>query len=316
MARASDERTINGPHIYAAGALISQTGGHGDIHSFPLDCIVHAGESMGLGKLCDGVPECMKAVRKQLRLDAKVIKVAASGGVMSELDHPLHQQFSEDELRAMVQEAARAERIVAAHCHGKPGIMAALNAGCRTIEHGSFLDEEAADLMLQRGAILDPTRFVVERLMRFAKSSGLPESSYRKLVGLSEAHKHPMRMAVKKGVKIAMGTDIMNSGDEAALPWGMNATELGYLVEAGMSPLQAIQAGTSTGPETLGPQAPKSGQLKKGYDADVIAVAVSPLPDVTVLSLPKNITHVWKSGKLVKQPARQCEGMTHRIPIA
>jgi len=201
-------------------------------------------------------------------------------------------------------EAARAERIVAAHCHGKPGIMAALKAGVRTIEHGSYLDDEAADLMLEKGATLVPTRFIIERLLKFAKQAGLPDYSYKKLVAISDAHKRAMRLAVRKGVKIALGTDINSSGENTAVPWGMNAQELGYLVEAGMSPLQAIQAATANGPPTLGPQAPRSGLLKDGYDADVIAVTANPLSDVMVLASPQNVTHVWKSGKVVKQSAR------------
>src|SRR6267143_3569496 len=304
LAKASDEGTINAPHIYGSGAPLSQTGGHGDIHSFPVDFVIQVGETWGLGVLCDGVPECLKAVRNQLRAGAKLIKICASGGVLSELDHPLHQQFSFEEMRAMVEEAGRAERIVAAHCHGKPGIMAALNAGCRTIEHGTFLDMEAAELMIEKNAILVPTRFVFDRLLKTAKQSGIPDYAYQKLAAISEQHRQAVQLAVKKKIKIALGTDIFTSGLDTAVPWGMHAHELGHLVEAGMSPLQAIQAATSVAPETLGPQAPRSGQLKAGYDADVIAVSKTPLSDVTVLASPENVTHVWKSGRLLKEPSK------------
>lgn len=297
ISKVSAEDTISAPNIYAAGGVLSQTGGHGDFHSFPLDFVLRVGESLGLGVLCDGVPECLKAVRSQLRLGARLIKICASGGVMSELDNPIHQQFSDEEMRAIVEEAARAERIVAAHCHGKPGIMAALRAGCKTIEHGTYLDEEAAELMVEKGAILVPTRFAYERGLKLGKQSGIPDYSYQKLAAVSESHKQAMRLAVKKGVKIALGTDIFTTGEE----WGMNAHELGYLVEAGMSPLQAIQAATSIGPETLGPQAPKSGQLEPGYDADMISLSRNPLTDVKVLASPQNVTRVWKAGKIMKQ---------------
>jgi len=302
LARLTEEGSVRGPQIYGSGAILSQTGGHGDYHSYPLDFIVEAAESIGMGALCDGIPECLKAVRKQLRLGAKVIKICGSGGVMSEVDHPKHQQFSDEELVAIVQEAARAERVVAAHCHGKPGIMAALKAGCATIEHGSFLDEESADLMLRKGAILIPTRFIDERLLKYGQQTGLPDVSYKKLVACSDSHKQAVRLAVKKGVKVALGTDIFSSGDETVVPWGMNGSELGYLVEAGMTPLEAIQAATSMGPQTVGPQAPMSGVLKTGYDADIIALAANPLQDLSVLAGPKNVTHVWKAGKLLKQP--------------
>jgi len=302
MARVVDEGTVNGPHIYGAGAILCQTGGQADYHSFPLDFISQFNESIGMGTLSDGVPECLKAVRRQLRLNARVIKLCASGGVMSELGSPSDQQFSDEEQRAIVQEAARAQRVVAAHCHGKAGILAALRAGCATIEHGTYLDEEAADLMLEKGAILVPTRYIMERLLDSTKQAGLPEMSYKKLLMMSDTHKQAMRLAVKKGVTIALGTDIYSTGDESVAPWGANANELAFLVEAGMSPLQAIQAATSVGPRTLGPQAPKSGMLREGYDADIIAISKSPLQDVSVLANPKNITHVWKAGKLVKQP--------------
>ncbi|MFV1999027.1 MAG: amidohydrolase family protein, partial [Acidimicrobiia bacterium] len=166
---------VSGPTVYGAGRIISTTGGHGDLHAVPLDAL-H--EIEGIGLLADGVPEVIKAVRTNLRKNARVIKICASGGVMSEVDHPIHQQFSHEELVAMVAEAGRAERIVAAHCHGKPGIMAALEAGVVTIEHGSFMDEEAADLMVDKGAIYVPTRFVVDQLL--GMEDILPPYAYRK----------------------------------------------------------------------------------------------------------------------------------------
>jgi len=302
LAAVVDEGTVTGPHIYGAGAGLSQTGGHGDLHAFPLE-VVHALEAaVGYLRLCDGVPECLKAVREQLRAGAKVIKVLASGGVMSELDHPAHAQFSHDELRAIVEDAARADRVVAAHCHGKAGILAALQAGCRTIEHGTYLDEEAADLMLERHAILVPTRFILEQLVAYATEASVPEYALRKAKVVAEDHGKALRLAVRKGVRIAVGTDIFMSGDATPIRWGMNGRELGHLVEAGMKPLQAIEAATANGPATLGPLAPRSGVLKAGFDADVIGVARDPLADIRVLADPANVTHVWKSGRLVKSP--------------
>ena len=166
LAPVVDEGSLVGPTIYGAGAVLSTTGGHGDVHAIPLDFYEALGDhGRILGRLCDGPAECTKAVREQLRKNARVIKICASGGVMSEVDHPIHQQFSDEELAAIVSEAARAERVVAAHCHGKPGIMAALRAGVKTIEHGTYLDEEAAELMKEKDAILVATRFVVEELM-------------------------------------------------------------------------------------------------------------------------------------------------------
>ncbi|HEY8472243.1 MAG TPA: amidohydrolase family protein, partial [Natronosporangium sp.] len=157
LARPVEEGLLVGPRIYPAGAILSTTGGHGDLHSHPLPWVHDFAEAGGELRLADGPAECARATREQLRRNAKVIKVCASGGVMSEVDHPIHQQFTDAELRAIVEVAGMADRVVAAHCHGKPGIMAALAAGVRTIEHGTYLDEEAAAAMRETGAILVPT---------------------------------------------------------------------------------------------------------------------------------------------------------------
>src|SRR5205823_3679071 len=141
LARVVAEGTVRGPHIYGAGGALSQTGGHGDLHTFPLDFVHDVLRRTGFSYLCDGVPECLKAVRMQLRVGGKVIKVLGAGGIGGQPEHPGHGEILAGEPEAIVAEAARADRVVAAHCHGKPGIMAALRAGCRTIEHGTFLDE-------------------------------------------------------------------------------------------------------------------------------------------------------------------------------
>ena len=214
--------------------------------------------------------------------------------MLSEIDHPIHQQFSHEELVAIVTEAERAERVVAAHCHGNPGIVAALRAGARTIEHGSYLDEESAQMMVDTGAILVPTRFVVAALLEMKDT--LPPYAYRKGVMIAERHAMAMKIAVAAGVKIAMGTDIFVSGPM----YGKNSMEIKLLIDAGMSPLEAIEAATANGPETLGPQAPKSGQLREGYAADVIALDANPLEDHSIWGNPDRVTHVWKSGELVK----------------
>lgn len=301
IARVVDEGTLPGPHIYGGGAMLSPTAGHGDLHMFPTSYIHALGASGYYFQLCDGVDECLRGVRNQLRLGAKVIKVCASGGVMSEVDHPLHQQFSDDELRTIVAEAGRAERIVAAHCHGKAGIMAALRAGCGTIEHGSYLDAEAVELILEKKAILVPTRYILERLIALGPKMNIPDYAYRKVVALGDEHKKSLQLAIRKRVRIALGTDIWSTGDGTIAPWGQNAQELVHLVEAGMKPLQAIEAATANGPLTLGRQGPKSGQLKEGYEADVITVRKDPSADVDILTSPQNLIQIWKSGNPVKR---------------
>jgi imidazolonepropionase-like amidohydrolase len=219
---------------------------------------------------------------------------------MSDVDDPKHQQFSDEELRAIVDEAARGERIVAAHAHGKEGILAALRAGCGTIEHGTYLDEEVAETMVAQEAVLVPTRFVIERLTKHAKEAGVPDYTYDKFVVVERQHAKALRLAVKKGVRIALGTDIWMSDPESANPWGANARELLHLVNAGMTPLRAIEAATAMGPLTLGPQAPRSGRLHAGFDADVLALAKNPLSDIEILMSPENIVQIWKAGRRMK----------------
>ena len=291
LAPAAADGSIRSPHIYAAGRILSTTGGHGDIHALPLDFVHQITCSHGFSILCDGVPEVTKAVRINLRKNAKLIKICASGGVMSEIDHPMHQQFSDEELRAIVEEAARSERIVAAHCHGTAGVMAAVKAGCHTIEHGSFLTEEACDLMVEQGTMLVPTRFVNEALL--PRLEMLPRYAYEKGMIVTEAHAMSMKLAIAKGVKIAAGCDIFVSGEM----YGESSLEIMHLINAGMTDLEAIEAATANGPETLGPQAPQSGQLVEGYDADVVAFDANPLDDRSIWGDPDRVTHVWQSGE-------------------
>jgi imidazolonepropionase-like amidohydrolase len=298
LAAAIDEGAIPGPRIHGAGAILSTTGGHADVHSLPLDWVHQIEGVAGLGIICDGVPEVLRAVRMNLRANARLIKICASGGVASEVDHPIHQQFSDEELRAIVGEATRADRLVAAHCHGKPGIMAALRAGVMTIEHGSYLDEEAADLMVETGAILVPTRFVIDQLLENADQ--LPGYVYEKAIAVADHHEAAMKIAVAKGVKIAAGCDIFVSGDT----YGRNGSEIVNLINAGLTDLEAIEAATARAPETLGPQAPRSGRLEVGYDADVITLDANPLDDRSVWGEPDRVTHVWKAGAQAKATDR------------
>jgi imidazolonepropionase-like amidohydrolase len=298
LARAVTEGVLDGPAIYAAGAILSTTGGHADLHSFHLDWMDHWTRQHGTMRLADGPDECVKATREQLRLNAKVIKVCASGGVLSEVDDPIHQQFTVAELRAIVEVAGLADRVVAAHCHGKPGIMAALRAGVRTIEHGTYLDDECCDAMRESAAILVPTRTIVEDIL--ANKEGVPPYALAKLEAIADIHAQAVTRAYERGVTIAMGTDIGLTGPDLPNSWGQNGSEPGYLVKLGLTPLEAIEAATATGPLTLGPQAPRSGQLAEGYDADVITLDADPLTDIGVLADPGHVTGVWTGGRRVK----------------
>jgi imidazolonepropionase-like amidohydrolase len=194
--------------------------------------------------------------------------------------------------------AGLADRVVAAHCHGKPGIMAALRAGVRTIEHGTYLDDECCDAMRETGAILVPTRTIVEDIL--ANAGDVPDYALVKLEAIAGIHAQAVSRAYEHGVTIAMGTDIGLTGPGLPNSWGQNGSEPGYLVKLGMTPLEAIEASTATGPLTLGPQAPRSGQLADGYDADVITLDADPLADIGVLADPARVTAVWTAGRQVK----------------
>jgi imidazolonepropionase-like amidohydrolase len=298
LARAVTEGILDGPAIYPAGAILSTTGGHGDLHCYPLSWVTEFGRQDGTLRLADGTAECMRAVREQLRAGARVIKVCASGGVLSEIDSPIHQQFTGAELRTIVEIAALADRVVAAHCHGKPGIMAAIEAGVQTIEHGSYLDEEACDAMAESGVILVPTRSIIEDILK--NLDKVPPYAAAKLSALAARHADAVRMAIERGVTVAMGTDIGLTGMDLPNSWGTNGSELAHLVALGMTPLQAIAAATAVAPRTLGPQAPQSGQLADGFDADLITLDADPLADISVIAKPEHITGVWRAGRRVK----------------
>jgi len=298
LSRAVNEGVLAGPSVYAAGSILSTTGGHADLHSYPLGWVHDFGQHCGELRLADGEAECLRAVREQLRKNAKLIKICASGGVMSEIDNPIHQQFTTAEMRTIVEVAGMADRAVAAHCHGKPGMMAAIEAGVRTVEHGTYADDEVRAAMRETGTILVPTRTIVEDIL--ANLAAVPDYVAEKLVTIAATHAEAMSLAIEQGVTVAMGTDIAVTGRDLPNSWGNNGAEVVYLAKLGMTPLQAIEAATATAPATLGPQAPRSGQLAEGYDADVITIGADPLADISVLGRPEHITGVWKAGRKVK----------------
>jgi imidazolonepropionase-like amidohydrolase len=298
LARAVAEGVLTGPTIYPAGSILSTTGGHADLHSYPLDWVNDFGHHCGELRLADGPADCMRAVREQLRKNAKVIKICASGGVLSEIDDPIHQQFTVAEMRVIVEVAGLAERVVAAHCHGKPGMMAAIEAGVATIEHGTYADDEVRQAMRETGTILVPTRTIVEDIL--ANLHAVPDYAAAKLTTIAKIHAEAITAAIEQGVTIAMGTDIGVTGLDLPNSWGTNGIEVVHLARLGMTPLQAIEAATATAPATLGPQAPRSGKLEAGFDADVITVSADPLADISLLGRPEHITGVWTAGRRVK----------------
>ena len=302
VALAIDDGSIVGPNVYSSGACLSQTAGHGDLFEIPAgDALLNYGvrqvsaghHGSAQSVLCDGADECRRAVRLQIRRGAKCIKILASGGVLSRDDNPLYAQFCPAELDAIVDEANRMERTVAAHVHGKPGIVAAVKAGVTSVEHVSFADEECVELMKKHGTIYVATRTIVELLLETG-GKGLERKIWDKAKLVGANHMSAYKLAVGAGLTVALGTDTS--------PGFNMAMELEYAVQAGMSNLEAIKAATANGPLTVKGQVPKTGQLKAGYVADMIGVWEDPVEDVKVLQNKDYIGWVWKGAKLFKGP--------------
>jgi imidazolonepropionase-like amidohydrolase len=289
--RAVADGLVPGPRLQISVTLLSQTGGHGDgwfasgqqVHFWP----VHPGAPDGLA---DGPEELRRKVRELVRAGADVIKVATTGGVLSPSDDPRHAHFREDELVALVAEAAAAGRWVMAHALGADGIKAAVRAGIRSIEHGVYLDDEAIELMLERGTWLVPT-LVAPRGVLAAAAAGvpLPDAAVRKAAEVGEAHADSFRRAVAAGVKVAMGTD------SGVIPHGRNLAELELMAKGGMAPEAVLQATTASAAALMGLEA-ELGTLEPGKRADVVAVDGDPFELAT---LPDRVAAVWQDGRLV-----------------
>jgi imidazolonepropionase-like amidohydrolase len=289
--RAVADGLVPGPRLQISVTLLSQTGGHGDgwfasgqqVRFWP----VHPGAPDGL---VDGPEQLRRKVRELVRAGADVIKVATTGGVLSPSDDPRHAHFREDELVALVAEAAAAGRWVMAHAQGADGITAAVRAGIRSIEHGIFLDDEAIELMLERGTWLVPT-LVAPRGVLAAAAAGvpLPDAAVRKAAEVCEAHADSFRRAVAAGVKVAMGTD------SGVTPHGRNLAELELMAKGGMAPAAVLQATTTSAAALMGLEA-ELGTLEPGKRADVVAVDGDPFELAT---LPDRVAAVWQDGRLV-----------------
>ena len=265
---------VPGPRIIASGESVSVHGGHGDINGYR-DDIMHmfTGES-----ICSGPEDCMRAVRLQVRSGADIIKITATGGVLSNTAAGLGQQFSDDELAAIVGAAHRMGRQVTAHAHGADGINAFLRAGGDSIEHGTYLDDESIRLMRREGVYLVPTLMAGDFVGRIASG---PDNFFTPAQTAKALEAGPkmldmVRRAHAGGVRIAFGTD---SGVSAH---GDNAGEFALMVRAGMTPLETIQAATVNAADHLRISG-EAGRIATGMPADLIAVSGDPLADVTEL---------------------------------
>jgi len=280
---------IPGPTIVAAGRGMSITGGHGDGSNNTNRDITQIVRERSNNN-CNGADECRRAVREQISQGADVIKFAATGGVNSNIAGGLNQQMFADEMKAIIDTAHMFGRKVAAHAHGQNGIKAALEAGVDSIEHGTYTDAQTNALFKKSGAWLVPTMIAPHAALAQARAGARSKNTLMKAEEAVAAHGKNIGAAIKEGVRIAFGTDTGVSDH------GKNAQEFALLVKAGMTPASAIRAATVDA-ATLLDRVTTIGSIEPGKDADIIAVAVSPLNDVTEL---ERIRFVMRRGVVHK----------------
>lgn len=271
-----------GPRMLTAAHGIGSPGGHFDQLSFPPDRVRPEGPIQGI---CSGPEDCREAVRYQMKWGADLIKIAASGGVLSESDPVDVPQLTLEEMKAIISEAHAWRRKVAAHCHGDAAARLAIEAGVDSIEHGSFLTEDTLKIMKAKGVYLVPTRITVEWVQKEAES--YPPNIAAKARAAAAAHTAMMKNALRIGVPIALGTDA------GVYPHGMNGQEFGLYVNLGMTPAQALLSGTRDDARLLGVEG-EVGTLEAGKVADIVAVPGNVLADIRATEHPLLVMHLGR----------------------
>jgi len=284
---AINQGLIDGPTIFAAGSAISATGGHGDVDGVKPELL----ELWTPETICDGPYSCRQAVREAIKYGADWIKITATGGVLSDTGTGLGQQLTDDELVEIMDTAHNLGVKVAAHAHGADGINAALRAGVDSIDHGTFLDDESIRLFLETGAYLVPTLLPGIKIPETMEGNPFFTDDIKaKAYAAGEAAMTNIGRAFAAGVKVAFGTD------SAVTPHGLNGEEFYYMVQAGMSEMEAIYSATVAAAELLS-QSDVIGSIEPGKHADIIATSNSPLEDITEL---ERVSSVIKAGKMIK----------------
>ena len=277
LRNARNQGLINGPEFLVSGKCLTMTGGHGWF----------------MGRECDGVDEVRKAAREQLKAGADIIKIMATGGIMTAGVEPGAQQLNFDELRAAIEEANKAGKKTATHAQGSTGIMNAVRAGIDSVEHGIFLTDEVIELMLKNGTYLVPTLVAPYAIFKGGVEAGIPAYAVEKTKASITSHNESFAKAYKAGVKIAMGTDAgtpLNKTD-------MSCLELKLMMDAGASAMDVILFSTRNAANLLGIDA-QYGTLEKGKIADFIVLDEDPLKDIGAIQ--NKLHSVYKHGKLVE----------------
>jgi imidazolonepropionase-like amidohydrolase len=282
---------IAGPRMQVATWALSMTGGHGDDRN-AVD--YHWCNDLVSG-VADGVDEVRKQVRFNIQQGADLIKILATGGVLSANDDPRHTTYTQDEMRAACDEANRLGRFVAAHCHGKEGMIWVSNAGARSIEHGTYMDAEAAAVLKKNGTWYVPTLYVVEPIVATGNPLKIPEHNLAKARAVRGSMREAFKTAAKLGVKIAFGSDA------GVFPHGTQGHEFKVYTDLGMTPMQAIGTATTSAAELMG-WSGKVGVIARGSFADMIAVSGDPTKDVTEL---EHVQWVMKGGKVYKDELKR-----------
>jgi len=278
---------VPGPHMQVSGPLIGITGGHCDD-----DLLPYRYHSVGDG-VADGIPAVQHMVRQNIKYGADLIKICATGGVLSKGDDPQASQFTLEEMQAMVADAHRLGRKVAAHAHGAQGILWATESVVDSIEHGSYIDDACIAEMKKRGTYLVPTLYLEDWIVQYGH---LPPYSQQKMIDVSAVAKKNIRHAYESGVKIALGTDA------AVYPHGLNGHELEvYVRDLGMTPIAAIQTATLNAADLMGWTA-HVGSIEPGKWADIIAVDGNPLDNIKLL---QDVKFVMKAVVIYKGPGAQ-----------
>ena len=265
---------VPGPRMLVAVKSISSTGGHGDLNDLPAD--VHVDR---YGAIADGPEQIRAKVREDVKYGADWIKILATGGVMSAGTDPRQAQYTEEELKAAVDAARERGRDVAVHAHGTEGILRAVRAGVRSVEHSSMLNDEAVALIKARGVFIVPNPYTNKYILERGAAGGYQDYQIEKSRQVYELKVASLRKAIAAGVQVAYGTD---SGVQ---PHGTNGRQFAIYVEAGMTPLQAIQSATTVAARLLRME-DRLGQVKPGFLADLVAVSGDPLTDVHTLERP------------------------------